>query len=160
MSNIQDAIVTAKDKLPNVTPTPPGFHSEATVHELKSRLQWGEPGLTIIDVRDHDAFNQCRIQGAMNMPIKRLPGAAEFSLHQDRDIYVYGANEEETSNAADMLRSAGFRHIAKLKGGLMAWQEIDGPVEGIIDNPGPDAYNVAARLQAFGEERSKEKNMK
>lgn len=160
MTDIQDAIVTAKDKLPNVTPTPPGFHSEASVHELKSRLLWGEPGLTILDVRKHDDFNQCRIQGAMNMPLNRLAGMAQFSLQQDRDIYVYGGNEEETAQAASALRDAGFRRVAVLKGGLLAWREVDGPVEGIIDSPGPDAYNVVARLQAFGEEKSKERNMK
>jgi rhodanese-related sulfurtransferase len=162
MSNVQDTIVNAKDKLPNVTPTPPGFHSEASVHELKSRLLWGEPGLSIIDVRDHDTFNQCRIRGAMNMPMDRLPGGAEFSLQKDRDIYVYGANAEETSRAANTLRGAGFRRVAELKGGLEAWREVDGPLEGVdaMDDPGADAYNVFARLQAFNQEKSKENRMK
>ncbi|QYO62525.1 rhodanese-like domain-containing protein [Leptolyngbya sp. 7M] len=162
MSNVQDAIVNAKDKLPNVTPTPPGFHPEASVHELKSRLLWGEPGLSIIDVRDHDVYNQCRIRGAMNMPMDRLPGGAEFSLQKDRDIYVYGASAEDTSQAVRMLREAGFRRVAELKGGLDAWREIDGPLEGVdsMDDPGPDAYNVFARLQAFNEEKAKEKRMK
>lgn len=160
MTDLQDTLVTAKDKLPNITPTPPGFHSEATVHELKSRLQWGEPGLTIIDVRDHDSYNQCRIQGAMNMPADRLPGMADYSLQHDRDIYVYGGSEEETARAAGTLREAGFRKIAELKGGLMAWREIDGAVEGIIDSPGADAYNVFSRLEAFNQEKSKERTMK
>lgn len=159
MTDLQDTLVAAKDRMPDVTPTPPGFHPQATVHELKSRLQWGEPGLTILDVRDHDAFNQCRIQGAMNMPLDRLPDMVESSLQQDRDIYIYGGNEEETSRAAAMLREAGFEKIAELKGGLLAWQEIDGAVEGIIESPGADAYNVVARLQAFNEERAKEHNM-
>lgn len=159
MKDLQDAIVTAKDKLPDVTPTPPGFHPEASAHELKSRLQWGEPGLTIIDVRDHDKFNQCRIQGAMSMAMDRLPGVAEFSLQQDRDIYVYGDSEEETTQAAAKLREAGFKKVAELKGGLRAWQEIDGAVEGIIDSPGADAYNVFSRLEAFNQEKAKERQM-
>jgi rhodanese-related sulfurtransferase len=159
MTDFQDTLVTAKDKLPNITPTPPGFHSEASVHELKSRLQWGEPGLTILDVRDHDSYNQCRIQGAMNMPMNRLVGMADYSLQHDRDIYVYGANEEETAQAASHLREVGFKKVAQLKGGLLAWQEIDGAVEGIIDSPGADAYNVFARLEAFNQEKSKERHM-
>lgn len=160
MTDLQDTIVSAKDKLPDITPTPPAFHSEASVHELKSRLQWGEPGLTIIDIRNHDAFNQGRIQGAMNMPIDRLVGMVQASIRRDRDIYLYGENAEETTRAANMLREAGYEHVAELKGGLLAWQEIDGAMEGVIDHPGADAYNVAARLQAFDEERSKEQNMK
>ncbi|MCU0524383.1 MAG: rhodanese-like domain-containing protein [Elainella sp. Prado103] len=159
MTNIQDALVNAKDNMPNVTPTPPGFHAQATVHELKSRLQWGEPGLTIIDVRDHEAFNQCRIQGAMNMPIDRLTGMVESSIRPDRDLYLYGANEGETSRAANLLREAGYQKVAELKGGLLAWQEIGGAVEGVIEEPGADAYNVVARLQAFNETRAKEQQM-
>lgn len=159
MENLQDMIVTAKDKLPDVTPTPPGFHPQASVHELKSRLQWGEPGLTIIDVRDHETYNQCRIQGAMNIPMESLLKTAEFSIQESRDIYVYGATEDQTAEAANILRQAGFQKVAELKGGLMAWQEIDGAVEGIIEQPGADAYNVISRLQAFREEKTKEKQL-
>ncbi|NJO79026.1 MAG: rhodanese-like domain-containing protein [Cyanobacteria bacterium RM1_2_2] len=162
MTDIQDAIVDAKDKLPNVTPVPPGFHSQASVHELKSRLQWGEPGLTIIDVRDHDTYNKSRISGAMNMPIERLPGMASASLQVDRDIYVYGADASQTAEAASTLREAGFQKVAELQGGLFAWQEIEGNVEGVdaFTDPGADAYNVFSRLQAFNEERAKEAKMK
>lgn len=161
MSNIQDALVDAKDKLPNVTPVPPGFHSQATAHELKSRLQWGEPGLTIIDVRDHEVYNQSRISGAMNMPIGRLPGMATASLRPDRDIYIYGKDADETAAAANLLREAGFQKVAELQGGLTTWQEIEGNVEGIdaFTDPGADAYNVFSRLQAFNEEKAKEAKM-
>ena len=80
MADLEDTIVSAKNKLPNVTPVPPGFKTEAAAFELKSRLQWGEPGLTILDVRNHDAFNQSRIQGAMSMPLDQLPQMAESSF--------------------------------------------------------------------------------
>lgn len=157
---IEDTITTAKDKLPNITPVPPSFHSQASAHELKSRLNWGEPGLTILDVRDRNLFNERRIMGAMNMPHEEMPQITE-SLAPNRDIYLYGASDEETASAANALRSAGFLHVAELKGGLTAWLEIDGSVEGAgtNENPGSDAYNVSSRLAAFGEEKAKEKRM-
>ncbi|HEY9638876.1 MAG TPA: rhodanese-like domain-containing protein [Coleofasciculaceae cyanobacterium] len=161
MTDIEDTLVAAKGKLPNLTPTPPGFHSQASVHELKSRLNWGEPGLTILDLRDHSTFSQCHIMGAMNMPAGSLPGLAQASIPHNRDIYVYGASDEETASGANSLRSAGFERVAELKGGLTAWREIDGSIEGTATNesPGADAYNVGSRLQAFSEEKSKEKRM-
>jgi rhodanese-related sulfurtransferase len=161
MADIEDTLVAAKDKLPNVTPTPPGFHSQATVHELKSRLNWGEPGLTILDLRDHSTFAECHIMGAMNMPPDRLPGLAQSSLSYNRDIYVYGASDQETASGANLLRSAGFERVAELQGGLVAWKEVDGSIEGTATNepPGADAYNVGSRLQAFNEEKAKEKRM-
>ncbi|MBW4659975.1 MAG: rhodanese-like domain-containing protein [Drouetiella hepatica Uher 2000/2452] len=157
---IEDAIAAAKDKLPDITPTPPAFHSQATAHELKSRLNWGEPGLTILDVRSHEAFGDRRIMGAMNMQLDELPQAAQ-SLASNRDIYVYGENDEESATAATRLRDAGFVKVAELKGGLAAWQEIDGSVEGIAtnENPGSDAYNVGSRLTAFSQEKEKEQRM-
>jgi rhodanese-related sulfurtransferase len=161
MADLEDAIVNAKDKMPNVTPTPPGFHSQATATELKSRLQWGEPGLTILDVRDHEAFNQCRIMGAISMPMEQLPQWANFGLQQNRDIYVYGNTDDDTASAANLLREAGFTKIAELKGGLADWQAIDAPVEGTAtaQPPSAGAYNVGDRLREFAEERAKEKQV-
>lgn len=147
MENIQDVIKDAKDALPNVTPTPPGFKAESSVHDLKSRLEWGEPALTILDVRDRDSFNKGHILGAMPMPLDRLSDVAQ-TIDKARDIYVYGGTDEDTVQAATKLGEAGFSNVARLRGGLEAWKAIAGPTEGTeeISHPGADAYNVVSRL--------------
>lgn len=147
MENIQNTIKNAKEALPNITPTPPGLKAESSVQDLKSRLEWGEPALTILDVRDRESFNKGHIMGAMPMPLERLVNDAQ-SIDQVRDIYIYGATDEETVQAATKLKDAGFRNVAKLKGGLEAWKEIEGSTEGPeeIAHPGPEAYNVVSRL--------------
>lgn len=165
MKNLEDTVVKAKDKMPEVTPTPPGFHPQATAHELKSRLNWGEPGLTIVDVRDRSAFNECRIMGAITMPMSSLQEIAEsgtLPLLPRRDIYVYGASDEDTASAARVLRQAGYNRVAELKGGLLDWQEIGGPIEG-SDSEKPlteGSFNVGARLREFAAQKEKEKKMK
>ncbi|MCY7276677.1 MAG: rhodanese-like domain-containing protein, partial [Phormidesmis sp. CAN_BIN44] len=66
------------------------------------------------------------------------------------DIYLYGANEQETERAAAMLREAGFRSVAELKGGLTEWKEIGGSTEGAVDareEPGEHAYNVVSQVK-------------
>lgn len=154
MKNTQDAIVSAKDKLPNVTPTPPGFKPQSSAHELKSRLEWGEPALTIIDVRDRDSFNDSHIMGALPMPLEQVVDIAGPSINPVRDIYVYGDSEEQTARAASQLREAGFQRVAELKGGLKAWKDIAGPTDGVIDSrqePGPEAYNLFSRLKHHSE---------
>ncbi|WP_416672845.1 rhodanese-like domain-containing protein [Egbenema bharatensis] len=93
-NNLQDAVVAAKDKMPEITPVPPEFHSQATAYELKSRLNWGEPGLTIVDIRDHDTFNECRIMGAITLPLPDALEMAKQALLPGRDIYVYGNSDE------------------------------------------------------------------
>jgi rhodanese-related sulfurtransferase len=147
MENIQDAIKDAKDALPNITPTPPGFKAESSAHDLKSRLEWGEPALTILDVRDRESFNNGHITGAMPAPKEHLSNVAQ-SLDKVRDIYIYGATDDEAVQAATQLREAGFSNVAKLQGGLEAWKAIAGSTEGIeeIAHPGAEAYNVVSRL--------------
>lgn len=158
MANIEDMISDAKSKLPNLTPVPPAFHEQATAHELKARLLWGEPALTIVDVRDHDAFMECRIQGAINLPLQGLSEQADVNLSEHRDIYVYANTDEDTGAAVGLLRKAGFEKVAQLTGGLDAWRNIQGAVEGRAANQEPTAgaYNLGERLREFSQEKARE----
>ena len=164
MSNkVEDTIISIKEKLPNVTPTPSDFHTHANAHELKSRLNFGEPGLTILDVRERTAFDESRILGATYLSVESLGKGEQPKVELNRDIYVYAATDEETSAAANLLRGLGFSRVAELKGGLKAWQSIGGAVEGratVNNKPGVDAFNVLARLKKFSEEQSREKSLK
>ncbi|MEL7316595.1 MAG: rhodanese-like domain-containing protein [Cyanobacteria bacterium J06559_3] len=103
---------------------------QSTVFDLKARLDWGEPALTIIDTRSREAFNIGRITGAISMPTDELVARVSQSLESDRDIYVYGDTDEQTVEAATKLREAGYQSVAELQGGLAAWKAADGPVEG------------------------------
>ncbi|MBG1270733.1 rhodanese-like domain-containing protein [Nostoc sp. WHI] len=141
-----------------IIPPQPPVQAQSDVHVLKSRLEWGEPAFTILDVRDRITFNQGHIMGAMPMPVDELVERAVPSLDKSRDIYVYGANEEETAQAAQKLRSNGFEHVSQLKGGLAAWKAIGGPTEGIIESqtpPGAGDYNVVDRLKNHQENQPK-----
>ena len=72
MSEVEKAILNAKDKLPNVTPTPPSQQTpQSSAQALKQRLEWGEVAFTILDVRERNTFNQSHILGAMAMEIGR-----------------------------------------------------------------------------------------
>jgi rhodanese-related sulfurtransferase len=142
----------------DVIPSQPPIDPQSDVHVLKSRLEWGEPAFTILDVRDRMTYNDGHIMGAMPMPIDELVDRATPSLAKSRDIYVYGANDEETNQAAQALRSAGFEHVSALKGGLAAWKAVGGPTEGIVESKTPagaDDYNVVERLKNHAETQNK-----
>lgn len=147
MDNIQDQVKSAKDALPNVTPTPPGFKHQSSAHDLKARLEWGEPALTILDVRDRETFNKGHILGAMPADKDTIVYTAG-SIDKERDIYLYGNSDSDTAEAASQLRQAGYTNVAELQGGIEAWKAIEGPLEGTeqIVEPGPDAYNVVSRI--------------
>jgi rhodanese-related sulfurtransferase len=110
-------------------PTPAPMQPQSRVYDLKSRLDWGEPALTIIDVRDRASFNISHITGAVSIPAASLVSQASANFELSRDIYVYGDTDEETAAAAAALREAGFEHISELRGGLAAWKAVSYPTE-------------------------------
>ncbi|WP_035984348.1 rhodanese-like domain-containing protein [Leptolyngbya sp. KIOST-1] len=101
-------------------PIPDALQDKSFVVALRQRLTWGEPALTIVDVRDRDAFNHGHIMGAIAMPLGELVARAQANLELIRDIYVYGETDAQTAVAANQLRTAGYQNIAELIGGLPA----------------------------------------
>jgi rhodanese-related sulfurtransferase len=109
---------------------PQSFKEKSRVQDLKERLDWGEPALTLIDARSRDAFNISRIMGAISMPLNELVDRALTSLELIRDIYIYGSDEQETAQAAALLKEAGYENVAQLEGGLAAWKAVGYQIEG------------------------------
>jgi rhodanese-related sulfurtransferase len=131
---LEQGVEKIKDTVTEVLPKPPGLKEKSSANALKERLDWGEPALTIVDVRDREAFNKERITGAVSMPLDTLLEVARGSLEPTRDIYVYGETEEQTAQAVSALREAGFEYVAHLEGGIAGWKAISGPIEGSLFN--------------------------
>jgi rhodanese-related sulfurtransferase len=116
---------------PTLIPIPKSLQASSTTFDLKERLDWGEPALTIIDVNSRDAFNQGHISGAISMPADELLSRVSAAkLERERDIYVYGGSDDETASAANLLREAGYENVAEIIGGLGAWKATGGAIEG------------------------------
>lgn len=112
-------------------PTPPPMQAQSRVYDLKARLDWGEPALTIVDVRDHSQFNDRHIVGAISMPVDEVVERSLDCLELDRDLYVYGETDDETAEAAAKLRKAGFMNVSEIRGGLAAWKAVGYPIESL-----------------------------
>jgi rhodanese-related sulfurtransferase len=106
-----------------VVPTPPDATPKSSAQAMKERLQWGEPGLTIIDARDRESFLEERITGAMLM-------SDVSGLEKNREIYVYSNTDEEAAKVAQDLRQSGFESVSQLQGGIAGWKAVQGPTEG------------------------------
>ncbi len=114
----------------NFIPIPAPLKAQSRVYDLKERLDWGEPALTIIDVRDRNLFNVSHISGAVSLPMNELVNRALVNFELTRDIYVYGSTQEQTALAAKELRNAGYLNVAEIIGGLGAWKAADYAIEG------------------------------
>ncbi len=113
-------------------PKPEPLRPESRVYDLKERLDWGEPALTIIDVRDRSEFNQSHITGAISIPAETLLETATDCFEITRDLYVYSNTDDEAAAIATQLRQAGFARVAIVRGGVAAWKAAGFPVEMVI----------------------------
>ena len=111
---------------------PRPLQAQSRVYDLKARLDWGEPALTIIDARDRTLFNISHIMGAVPMPPNEPANRVLNKLELGRDIYIYGETDEETAVAAAQLRAAGYRNVSELRGGVAAWKAVGFPVESLL----------------------------
>lgn len=130
MVGLPSALNAAQEIAEEISPAPVTFKRISSATALKRRLDWGKPDLTIIDVRDRASFNQERITGAVLVELDNLIHRVNAMLEVNRDIYIYGADDEDTINAASQLDRAGFYRVAILDGGLAAWKSVKGATEG------------------------------
>jgi adenylyltransferase/sulfurtransferase len=94
---------------------------EITVDELKARLDRGEH-IFVLDVRNPEEFQICRINGSTLIPLTELPGRLG-ELDRDREMVVHCKGGVRSLKATRLLRESGFKTAKSLKGGILAWAE-------------------------------------
>ena len=92
---------------------------EATVEELKSRLDRHESFL-LLDVREPQEFEICRIPGSVLIPLGDLPSRLSELEGRD-DMIVHCKSGVRSGKAVKLLREAGYSKARNLKGGILAW---------------------------------------
>jgi molybdopterin/thiamine biosynthesis adenylyltransferase/rhodanese-related sulfurtransferase len=95
--------------------------TETTVDELKRRLDKGEQ-LFVLDVRNPEEFQICRIPGSTLIPLPQLPQRFE-ELDKTREIIIHCKSGMRSAKAQQFLRDKGFQKTRNLKGGILAWAE-------------------------------------
>ena len=96
--------------------------------EARSLLA-SHPEALVLDVRNPDEWNDDvgHIEGARQIPLPELSSRlAEVEAWKDRPIVVVCRVGGRSASAAELLRSAGFRQVVNLEGGMVAWRESSG----------------------------------
>jgi len=94
---------------------------EITVEELKGRLDRNEK-LFILDVRNPEEFQICRIPGSTLLPLPELPNRFK-ELNADQEMIVHCKSGMRSLKATNFLRQQGFQKVKNLKGGILAWAD-------------------------------------
>jgi rhodanese-related sulfurtransferase len=98
--------------------------------ELRRRLEQGHPGLTILDVREAEAYAAGHIPGALHLPRGQIELRVDAVL-PDPTVRVLVTCElgKISTIAAATLRDLGFAGAIALDGGIQAWRAAGRPLE-------------------------------
>jgi adenylyltransferase/sulfurtransferase len=94
---------------------------ETTVEELKSRLDRGEK-VFILDVRNPEEIQICRIPGTVVIPLPQLPQRFR-ELDPNQEMVVHCKSGMRSAKAIAFLRQQGFTKLKNLQGGILAWAD-------------------------------------
>jgi sulfur-carrier protein adenylyltransferase/sulfurtransferase len=99
---------------------------EITASELDRRLKAGD-AITLIDVREPREWEIGNLgrQGARLIPLGEIAERHE-EIDPEGEVVVYCRSGARSEQAASYLLSQGYRRVANLKGGVLAWSdEVD-----------------------------------
>ena len=97
---------------------------ELSVVELKKRLDAGER-ILLVDVREPWEHQQCRIEGAVLIPMGAIPSNLQM-LDTDEPVICYCHHGMRSLDVTVWLRAQGVENVRSLAGGIDRWSlEID-----------------------------------
>ncbi len=103
---------------------------ECTVADVQRRLARGE-GFHFVDVREDHEFAKDHAKGARHLGKGIIERDIE-GLIPDRQapIVLYCGGGFRSVLAADALQQMGYTNVISMDGGIKAWREAGGPLEG------------------------------
>ena len=84
--------------------------------------------VTLLDVRDAEAFLIAHIPGALQIPLSRVEGEVPY-LPKEKTIVAYCTcpHDEAAIEAVQILQHAGVQNGRVLRGGLQEWTRLGYP---------------------------------
>ena len=76
----------------------------------------------ILDVRNPEECQICRIPGSVLLPLPSLPQRFR-ELDPEREMVVHCKSGMRSAKAIAFLREQGYRKLTNLKGGILAWAD-------------------------------------
>ena len=101
------------------------------------KQQMDNERVLVINVLNKNTFNDCSIEGSVNVGAHQLQQYARNMLkkerwHKNKKIVVYGAtiNCRLASYACKLLQALGFNNAWELSGGMQSWKQKGYPIRG------------------------------
>lgn len=93
---------------------------QITVQELKEKLDQNQ-NITLVDCREKDEHEYCRIDGAKLIPLSEFSERAPQELDKNSEIYIHCHHGGRSQRACEFLKEQGFENVFNVAGGIDAW---------------------------------------
>lgn len=111
----------SKDKSDSI-----GTNLSAT--EFSDKLK-ENPEATVIDVRTPEEFSNGHVANSININLNSDNFDSQISLiDKSKPVFVYCLSGNRSTSAAGKMRSAGFKEVYELKGGILKWKYANLPL--------------------------------
>ena len=94
---------------------------------LKAKLDEAE----VIDVRTPGEFESVHLPGSRNLPLDELDDYVDTirqAADEGREVVLVCRTGNRAHQAQEKLAEAGLPQLPILEGGVLAWQQVDGPI--------------------------------
>lgn len=98
-----------------------------SVEELRLEMAKGEASgqpVNLVDVRNPDEFEQCRIEGSQLIPLPEIPHR-HGEIRAERPVYVHCKAGVRSARVIEYLESIGYEDLINVEGGMDAWQALE-----------------------------------
>ena len=86
-------------------------------------------GAVVLDVRTLEEFKDGHVENAINIDwTSNYFEEKAASLDKEKPVFVYCLSGARSAEAADFLRSKGFKSVYNMEGGIMAWRAANLPI--------------------------------
>jgi len=92
---------------------------EITAEQMKAKMDRGED-FFLLDVREPNEYQICRIEGAKLIPLGELAQRTS-ELDKNREMIIHCKVGARSAKAVSLLQERGFNRVSNLKGGILAW---------------------------------------
>ena len=100
---------------------------EISVHDLQELIKADAESIQLIDCREPEEWQQCRIEGSELIPLSQFAQAtAGWDSSDQRKKVIYCHHGVRSLQATAFLRNRGFVNTYSLQGGIDTWSvEVD-----------------------------------
>jgi len=99
---------------------------EISAKDLQQKME-SKVDLVLLDVREPNELAVCKLANIKHIPLGELQSRVnELAEHKEAEIVVYCRSGKRSERACQFLTQSGFKNVANLEGGILAWaRDID-----------------------------------